>query len=138
MRLKKNRSLRSLTITLLICGLNFDPISENEVENFQGALEVISNAARTSVSRSNPLPSQCRLLVHKGFKKSGMAIQHYGQEINGMYKGRETIWNGRSRERECEMIGGERGKNDLAMTLHTLRPTRQGINSTASPHIKTQ
>jgi len=29
-------------------------------EKFQGALQVISKAARTSVYRSNPLPSQCR------------------------------------------------------------------------------
>jgi len=32
-----------------------------------------------------------------------MAIQHYGQEINGTGKGRELIWNGRWREREYEM-----------------------------------
>jgi len=29
-------------------------------KKFQGALDVISNAARTTVYRSNPLPSQCR------------------------------------------------------------------------------
>jgi len=32
MRLKKSGSLRGLTIALLICGLNFELISENEVE----------------------------------------------------------------------------------------------------------
>jgi len=46
-----------------------------------------------------------------------MAIQQNGQEINGRGKGREMIWNRRWREREFEMRGGDRGRNDWARTL---------------------
>jgi len=53
-------------------------------------------------------------------KKSGMAIQHYGQEINGTEKGREMTWKGRCREREEESDEGMIGQwyqNKLGETL---------------------
>jgi len=63
MGLKKIGSLGGMTNTSLSCGLYLTrspKMKRKWAEKFQGAPEVISKAARTSVYRSNSLPSQCR------------------------------------------------------------------------------